>query len=120
MVTSLLGVLGINADIAQCIHAFQICNIGRNVTFVRWQVMLYEPIYSIICALILFDWCCINCLLTYLHAFSALTLLVGQQERHPACKKLEWWDGGMVICLGVMQICICPADATATHYLLLQ
>ena len=24
-------------------------------------------------------------------AFSALTLLVGWQEGHPACKKLEWW-----------------------------
>jgi len=32
-------------------------------------------------------------------AFSALTLLVGQQEGHPACKKLEWWGTGMVICL---------------------
>ena len=28
-------------------------------------------------------------------SFSALTLLVG----HPACKKLEWWGTGMVICL---------------------
>ena len=32
-------------------------------------------------------------------AFSALTLLVEQQEGHPACKKLEWWGTGMVICL---------------------
>jgi len=32
-------------------------------------------------------------------AFSALTLLVGQQEGHPACKKLEWWCAGVVICL---------------------
>jgi len=32
-------------------------------------------------------------------AFSALTLLVGWQEGHPACKKLEWWSTGMVICL---------------------
>ena len=33
-------------------------------------------------------------------AFSALTLLVGQQEGHPSCKKkLEWWGTGMVICL---------------------
>jgi len=32
-------------------------------------------------------------------AFSALTLLVGRQEGHPACKKTEWWDAGMVICL---------------------
>ena len=31
--------------------------------------------------------------------FNALTLLVGRQEGHPACKKLEWWGAGMVICL---------------------
>ena len=31
-------------------------------------------------------------------AFSALMLLVGRQEGHPACKK-EWWGAGMVICL---------------------
>jgi len=31
-----------------------------------------------------------------LHAFSALTLLVGRQEGHPAC---EWWGAGVVICL---------------------
>jgi len=33
-------------------------------------------------------------------AFSALMLLVGQQEGHPACKTTERWDAGMVICLG--------------------
>jgi len=32
-------------------------------------------------------------------AFSALTLLVGQQEGHPACKKTEWWGAGVVVCL---------------------
>ena len=32
-------------------------------------------------------------------AFSALTLLVGRQEGHPASKKTEWWGTGMVICL---------------------
>ena len=31
------------------------------------------------------------------HAFSALTLLVGRQEGHPACKKQS--GAGMVICL---------------------
>jgi len=36
------------------------------------------------------------CLLTY---DSALTLLVGRQEGHPACKKTEWWGAGVVICL---------------------
>jgi len=34
-----------------------------------------------------------------LFAFSALMLLVGQQEGHPACKKTERWGAGMVICL---------------------
>jgi len=26
-------------------------------------------------------------------------LLVGWQERHPACKKTEWWGAGVVVCL---------------------
>ena len=53
-------------------------------------------------------------------AFSALTLLVGRQEGHPACKKLS---GEVLAWLSVwseVQTCTCPADATATHYLLLQ
>jgi len=33
------------------------------------------------------------------HTFSALTLLVGRQKQHPACKKTEWWGAGVVICL---------------------
>ena len=33
------------------------------------------------------------------YPFSAMTLLVGRQEGHPACKKTEWWGAGMVICL---------------------
>jgi len=32
-------------------------------------------------------------------AFSALTLLAGRQEGHPACKKTERWGAGIVICL---------------------
>ena len=32
-------------------------------------------------------------------SFSTLTLLVGRQEGHPACKKTEWWGAGVVICL---------------------
>jgi len=42
-------------------------------------------------------------------AFSALTLLVGQQEGHPACKKLS---GGVLAWLSVwskMQTCIWPS-----------
>jgi len=30
-------------------------------------------------------------------AFSALMLLVGRQEGHPACTKTEWWDVGVVV-----------------------
>ena len=42
----------------------------------------------------------LNCSDTYwCIAFSALTLLVGQQEVHTACKELEWWGAGVVICL---------------------
>jgi len=37
---------------------------------------------------------CLQC-----YAFSALTLLVGRQEGHPACKKTEWLGAGVVICL---------------------
>jgi len=42
-------------------------------------------------------------------AFSALTLLVGRQEEHPACKKLS---GGMLAWLSVwseVQTCIWPS-----------
>jgi len=43
-------------------------------------------------------------------AFSALTLLVGQQEGHPACKKLL--SGGVLAWLSVwseMQTCMWPS-----------
>ena len=53
-------------------------------------------------------------------AFSALTLLVGRQEGHPACKKTERWGAGVVICLERGADPYGPADATATHCLLLQ
>jgi len=52
-------------------------------------------------------------------AFSALTLLVGQQEGHPACKKLS---GGVLEWLYVwseLQTAYVPADATVTLCLLL-
>jgi len=47
-------------------------------------------------------------------AFSALTLLVGRQEGHPACKS----SGGLLAWLCVFVKCTFsygPADATATH-----
>jgi len=56
------------------------------------------------------------------HFCHALTLLVGRQEGHPACKKeltvCKWWDAGMVILSGARcRFAYGPADATATHYL---
>jgi len=58
-------------------------------------------------------------LLTTVRAFSALTLLVGRQEGHPACKKLS---GGVLAWLlsGAQCRLADGPDATATHYLLLQ
>ena len=47
-----------------------------------------------------------TCLVCCVSAFSALTLLVGRQEGHPACKKLS---GGMLAWLSVwseVQICM--------------
>jgi len=41
---------------------------------------------------------CVNITTTKI-AFSALTLLVWWQQGHPTCKKTQWWDAGMVICL---------------------
>ena len=53
-------------------------------------------------------------------AFSALTQLVGRHEGHPACRKTEWWGAVVVICLERSADAYGPADATATHCLLLQ
>ena len=54
-------------------------------------------------------------ILLLITAFIALTLLVGWQEGHPACKELS---GGVLAWLSlwseVQMIAYCPADATAT------
>jgi len=41
-------------------------------------------------------------------AFSVLTLLVGRQEGHPACKK-QWWGAGMLSVWSEVQTCIWPS-----------
>jgi len=53
-------------------------------------------------------------------AFTALTLLVGRQEGHPACKKLSGgcWSG--YLSGAICRLAYGPADATATHCLFLQ
>jgi len=47
-------------------------------------------------------------------------LLVGQQEEHPACKKLSDGVLAWLFVWSDVQIVHGPADATATHCLLLQ
>ena len=65
---------------------------------------------SIVCLYVLCSWLYFVCtfnssfyfvysMLYSVKAFSALTLLVGWQEGHPACKKTERWGAGVVICL---------------------
>ena len=53
-------------------------------------------------------------------AFSALTLLVGRQEGHPACKKLSCGVLHGYLSGARCRLACGPADATATHCLLLQ
>jgi len=55
-----------------------------------------------------------------MNAFSALMLLVGQQEGHPACKKLNggYWHG--YLSGARCRLAYGPAVATATQCLLLQ
>ena len=50
-------------------------------------------------------------------AFSALMLLFGRQEGHPACKKTEWWGAG-VVCLSGARCILAygPADATVSCF----
>jgi len=45
----------------------------------------------------------------YCIAFSALTLLGGWQEGHPACKKLSGWVVAWLSAWGEVQICIWPS-----------
>jgi len=68
----------------------------RRVHYVQYQYFLF-------CILLI--WGVPSCL----DAFSALTLLVGRQEGHPACKTLS---GGVLAWLSVwseMQTCIWPS-----------
>jgi len=57
----------------------------------------------------------------YPPAFSALTLLILWQEGHPTHKKtVKKLSGGVLAWLSIWSEVYGPADATATHCLLLQ
>ena len=112
-------------------HAFQCrkhtitCNTSTNypgMQILPPQTILHPDFFCLfIRALhVLFEvWQNIIQLLAHI-AFSALTLLVGRQEGHPACKNLVvgCWRG--YLCGARCRLAYGPADATATHCLLLQ
>jgi len=70
---------------------------------------------SYVCSIVDNSICCNS-----VFAFSALTLLVGRQEGHPACEKLSGgcWRG--YLSGARCRLAYGPADATATHFLLRQ
>jgi len=98
--------------------------VGQVVTAQLWEAVAFCFKVSIILTVFygpLAFLSCFACPIMFIHhyhlmlsflvkcAFSALTLLVGWQEGHPACKKLS---GGMLawLCVWVkVQICIWPS-----------
>jgi len=60
------------------------------------KLLLVDTLLFFVC--ILFDAFSIKYRVGVISAFSALMLLVGWQKGHPACKKPEWWDVGVIIC----------------------
>jgi len=84
----------------------------------HWTHHTYIPSLKNKCKRQLWSWIAMHLKIkTYygiITAFSALTLLVGQQEGHPACKKLgdgagghclvrmEWWPAGWSVCLPLL------------------
>ena len=73
------------------------------VSVTMHQCLMHVYVYAISFACFLLSHfsvsMCVLCSAFSASAFSALTLLVGRQEGHPACKKTEWWGAGVVICL---------------------
>ena len=53
-----------------------------------------------------------------LETVSALTLLAGRQEGHPACKKLEWWGAGVCLARGadLHMAQLMPLPLTVTRF----
>ena len=85
-----------------------------NISWPMWTCLLYlADVCGLMPSVLI-----VNLLIaSFFSAFSAFTLLVGQQEGHPACKKLSgaFWHGYLsgVWC----RLAYGPADATATHCL---
>jgi len=93
----------------------QVCNTRSQLVSAFWTVSLYVGFRMTFLSCWTILYYCV-----WIFAFSALMLLIGWQEGHPACKKrvVGCWHG----CLyGVRcRLAYGRADATATHCLLLQ
>ena len=68
-------------------------------------------LYSVACTCAKFLLFLVHCTIAhfYIFAFSALTLLVGRQEGHPACKKLSSEVLAWLSVWSEVQICIWPS-----------
>ena len=60
---------------------------------------MHEELHLSSIALAAVAWYSMLLIIIFLFLFYPLTLLVGRQEGHPACKKTEQWGAGVVICL---------------------
>ena len=69
------------------------CQVLKKCTQKKIFLFLLHGVHALVILLCFILWFIIKILC----AFSALTLLAGRQEGHPACKK--WWGAGVVICL---------------------
>jgi len=58
---------------------------------------------------VLEKWWLNGCSSVVVIAFSALTLLAGRQEGHPACKKLSGWELEWLFVWSEVQTCIWPS-----------
>ena len=92
-------------------HMF--CIVEGTVLFTGQINYSQHPVIHKACWLIGFD----TSYLTKAYAFSALTLLVGRQEGHPACKNwvVGCWRG--YLSGAICRLAYGPVDATATHSL---
>jgi len=104
----------------------QVCCVGQNTLKVTDFIQCncaaaYKSYICFIRFIIYLLLCMCIHIRVYMHiSFSALTLLVGRQEGHPACKKtvVGCWRG--YLSGARCRLAYGPADATTTHCLLLQ
>ena len=81
----------------------------HSCTVHTYTLFSIQPLFTLLTFSVFFSFCLLLVLkyffpftytiFSHFASFSALTLLVGRQEGHPACKKLERCGAGVVLCL---------------------